>query len=299
MNADLVQRLAADPELSVPLRASAGSGKTKVLVDRIVRLLLVRAPLKSVVALTFTRKAAVEIRDRLRARLGDLARRDRDGLVTLLTDLLGEPPAPEMVERAALLFEEVLEDTSGLLVGTIHTFCQTLLKRFADEAGVDPSFRVVENTDDLWDEALARLEAELGRDPAEAAALAELAGDPAAARKLLRGFEHVRPDLDRWCERVAGSAWNTNAAGRSADLLVPLLQDLARHLLQGTPLAAATDPSLESLRAAAALIARGYAAGLEAVERTEPAGSRTSLPGDMQERRGRARPRGTASAARR
>lgn len=288
MNADLVQRLAADPALSVPLRASAGSGKTKVLVDRIVRLLLVRAPLKSVVALTFTRKAAVEIRDRLRARLGVLARQDRDGLVALLTDLLGEPPAPEMVERAALLFEEVLEDTSGLLVGTIHTFCQTLLKRFADEAGVDPSFRVVENTDDLWDEALARLEAELGRDPAEAAALAELAGDPAAARKLLRGFEHVRPDLDRWCERVAGPERNASAIGRSADLLAPLLQDLARHLLQGTPLAASADPSLESLRSPAAQIARSYAAGLEVVERTEPAGSRTSLPSDMQERRDRA-----------
>ncbi len=285
MNADLVQRLAANPALSVPLRASAGSGKTKVLVDRIVRLLLVRAPLKSVVALTFTRKAAIEIRDRLRTRLGALARLDHDGLVAELTDLLGETPPPEMVERAALLFEEVLEDTSGLLVGTIHTFCQTLLKRFADEAGVDPSFRVVENTDDLWDEALARLEAELGRDPADAAALAELAGDPAAARKLLRGFEHVRADLDRWCTRVAAQAGLDGVPDRLSDLLAPLLRDLARHLLQGSPLDSLPDPTLESLRAPAALIARGYAAGLDAVERTEPPGSRTNLPREMQERR--------------
>jgi ATP-dependent helicase/nuclease subunit A len=285
VSADSVQRQAADPALSVPLRASAGSGKTKVLVDRIVRLLLVRAPLKSVVALTFTRKAAVEIRDRLRARLGALARLDRDGLVAALTDLLGETPSPETVDRAALLFEEVLEDTSGLLVGTIHTFCQTLLKRFADEAGVDPSFRVVENTDDLWDEALAQLAAVISRDAADTAALVELAGDPDAARKLLRGFEPVRPDLDRWCDRVARAQGREAVPGRLADLLEPLLRDLALHLLRGTPLAALPDPTPESLRGPAALIARGYAAGLDAVERTEPPGSRTSLPREMQDRR--------------
>ncbi|MDO9171069.1 MAG: UvrD-helicase domain-containing protein [bacterium] len=292
MNADLVQRLAADPALSVPLRASAGSGKTKVLVDRIVRLLLVRAPLKSVVALTFTRKAAVEIRDRLRARLGALARKDRDELVAELTLLLGETPTPETVDRAALLFEEVLEDSSGLLVGTIHTFCQTLLKRFADEAGVDPSFSIVENTDDLWDEALSRLEAELGRDPAGTADLVELAGDPTAARRLLRGFEHVRPDLDRWIARVARDMGRSapdcildRILDRTADLLAPLQQDLARHLLRGTPLAELPDPTLEALRGPAALVARGYAAGLDAVERTEPPGGSTSLTRDLQDRR--------------
>ncbi|MBK9304045.1 MAG: UvrD-helicase domain-containing protein [bacterium] len=289
MNADLVQRLAADPALSVPLRASAGSGKTKVLVDRIVRLLLVRAPLKSVVALTFTRKAAVEIRDRLRARLGALARLDRDGLVAELTALLGEAPAPETVDRAALLFEEVLEDASGLLVGTIHTFCQTLLKRFADEAGIDPSFSIVENTDDLWDEALSRLEAELARDPVGAAELAELAGDPAAARRMLRGFEHVRPDLDRWLARVARETGRDGVSehdpDRASDLAAPLQRDLARHLLRGTPLADSPDPTPEALRGPAALIARGYAAGLDAVERTEPPGGRSKLPREMQDRR--------------
>ena len=292
MNADLVQRLAADPALSVPLRASAGSGKTKVLVDRIVRLLLVRAPLKSVVALTFTRKAAVEIRDRLRARLGALARLDRDELVAELTALLGEAPAPETVDRAALLFEEVLEDASGLLVGTIHTFCQTLLKRFADEAGIDPSFSIVENTDDLWDEALSRLEAELGRDHAGAADLAELAGDPTAARRMLRGFEQIRPDLDRWLTRVARETGREGVSDgisdRASDLAAPLQRDLARHLLRGTPLAESPDPTPEGLRGPAALIARVYAAGLDDVERTEPPGGRSSLPREMQERRGAA-----------
>ena len=91
-----IQRLAADPSRSVALRASAGSGKTKVLVDRILRLLLVKARLKSVVALTFTRKAAVEIRERLRERLGELLK--RQGFQKLLA-ATGIAPDPRHVQE--------------------------------------------------------------------------------------------------------------------------------------------------------------------------------------------------------
>ncbi len=64
-SATIEQRNAANPNKSILLRASAGSGKTKVLIDRIVRLLLGGADLKSIVALTFTKKAATEIQKRL------------------------------------------------------------------------------------------------------------------------------------------------------------------------------------------------------------------------------------------
>lgn len=279
--ATLVQRRAADPARSVSLRASAGSGKTKVLVDRIVRLLLVKAPLKSVVALTFTRKAAVEIKERLRERLGELARLDEAGLERELGELLGRPPERTELARAAVIYEEVLEDASGLLVGTIHTFCQTLLKRFADEAGVDPAFAILENTDDLWDEALSGLEAELGREKDAAADLAALSPDPAAARKLLRGIRDVRLELDRWCDRLGGAP----GAERSP-LLPALVSDLAAHLFRDTALAEVADPTPEDLRTPALEAARAYAGpGLDAVLETHPAQGRDKLASELQIRR--------------
>ncbi len=279
--ATLIQLAAADPGHSVSLRASAGSGKTKVLVDRIVRLLLVKAPLKSVVALTFTRKAAVEIKQRLRERLGELARLDGAGLERELEDLLGDPPGDAELERAAVVYEEVLEDASGLLIGTIHTFCQTLLKRFADEAGLDPSFAILENTDDLWDEALAGLETDLGREKDAAADLADLTPDPAAARQQLRRIRDTRLELDRWCDRLGG----TPGADR-AGLLPALAADLAEHLFRGTSLADVTAPSLEDLREPAVAAARDYAGpGLDAVLATHPQKGREKLVDELQGRR--------------
>ena len=156
--ATLIQREAADPNRSAVLRASAGSGKTKVLVDRILRLTLTGAPLKSIVALTFTRKAAVEIKERLLAKIKKLTLADEESRRKLLTDLLGIEPTIDMMERSALLFTEILEDTNGLLIGTIHTFCQTLLSRFADYADLDPAFTILERTDQLWEEAFQKLE---------------------------------------------------------------------------------------------------------------------------------------------
>jgi ATP-dependent helicase/nuclease subunit A len=281
-----IQRLAADPSRSVALRASAGSGKTKVLVDRILRLLLVKTRLKSVVALTFTRKAAVEIRERLRERLGELARLEHDGLVEELHRLLGRPPEDEELDRAALVYEEVLEDSTGLLIGTIHTFCTTLLRRFADEAGLDPAFKVIENTDELWDEALTRLEAEVSREPGGPADLAAVASDPAAARKALRGVEHERLELDRWCDRVAAEQGHPETPRYRAGLLNDLEADLAVHLFADSPLSDLTSPSLEDLRRPALVVARAYAeSSLTAILETQPESDRDKLAGELDKRR--------------
>ena len=284
--ATVIQRRAADPRRSLCLRASAGSGKTKVLVDRIVRLLLDRSPLKSIVALTFTRKAAVEIRDRLNGRVGALARMDPAELTAALTDLLDRQPSADEADRAARLYEEALEDASGLLIGTIHTFCTTLLRRFADEAGVDPAFAVVEDVDDLWDEALGQLEAEIAADAEDRAEYSRLAADPVAARLLLRRFEAVRLELDRWCDRLAG------AAGRPVDAplaaLHPLLAaDLAAHLFADTPLAGAGHPTAERLREPLAAAARTYAGeGAASILATQDGADTRKLAAELAERAG-------------
>lgn len=256
--ATAVQAAGADPAVSVVLRASAGSGKTKVLVDRLLRLLLSGAPLKSIVAVTFTKKAAVEIRERLGRRVRELALLPAAELEAKLAELLGRAPAPAELERAARLPEELLEDPNGLLIGTIHTFAGSLLRRFADLAGLDPAVDILERTDDLWDEALDLLQ----REAAAAAALSDawttIAPQPDRVRRELRDWCADRTALDRWRERAAPEASSWPEA-------VPALEsDLAAALTAGTLLADDPSPAGLARRAAAAL--RRYAGpGLDAV----------------------------------
>ena len=231
-----IQQMGADPKRHVVLRASAGSGKTKVLVDRLLRLLIDGAPLKSVAAMTFTRKAAVEIRRRLTEEVVRF-HVDDDGLEDLrrsLTKLLGRAPEDHHINRARRLVEEVLEDPAGVQVGTIHTFCQSLLSRFADLAGVDPGFRILEHTDELWNEALDRLERTIADDDHDRAAFTRLGPTPKAGRSSLNSFLNDRLALDHWCDRIAGRP-DPNLV--RTDLLPGLEHDLTRVLFTGTPLA--------------------------------------------------------------
>ena len=165
-----IQREASRPDRSAAVRASAGSGKTRVLVDRFVRLCVEGehndVHPRAILAITFTRKAATEIRERLLERARTLALAGDDERRALLADLFADrTPLPAEEDRAARLYERLLEDPSGLQVGTIHSFCQRILARFATEAGLDPHAGLIEDRDDLLDEALDLLMAETAADP--------------------------------------------------------------------------------------------------------------------------------------
>jgi ATP-dependent helicase/nuclease subunit A len=207
--ATAIQRQASRPDVSVALRASAGSGKTKVLVDRFIRLCveetLARAHPRSVLAVTFTRKAAVEIQERLLARAANMVLAEPEELRLALRDLFGDRADPEPTDRemnnAAGLYEMVLEDLSGLHVGTIHSFCQLVLGRFAAEAGLDPHFAVLENRDDLMDEALDLLEEEMAKDDQLAAAGRTVGANPGAVRAAVREMFYEQMQIERWLTR--------------------------------------------------------------------------------------------------
>lgn len=207
--ATAIQNRAALPTASVALRASAGSGKTKVLVDRFVRLCVQdgpgRAEPRSILAVTFTRKAAVEIQERLLSRARAMALAPDDELRATLAVLLEREPGrvtPSEMAAAAGLYEKILEDVSGLAVGTIHAFCQAILGRFAAEAGLDPHAALLENTDDLVEEALDQLEREIAADPQLAAAAREAGKDPASVRSAVRAMHLQRLRLDRWAHHL-------------------------------------------------------------------------------------------------
>ncbi len=140
------QQDAARPMESTWLSANAGSGKTRVLTDRVARLLLEDVQPQHILCLTYTKAAASEMQNRLFKRLGAWAMLDDDELRSALTDLgLDRTPNPDDLRNARTLFARAIETPGGLKIQTIHSFCAALLRRFPLEAGVSPQFTEIED----------------------------------------------------------------------------------------------------------------------------------------------------------
>ncbi|TLP65624.1 double-strand break repair helicase AddA [Parasedimentitalea maritima] len=153
---------AARPDASTWLAANAGSGKTKVLTDRVARLLLKGVQPQHILCLTYTKAAASEMQNRLFKRLGEWAMLHDKPLIAALTELGAEDViSAEGLTQARTLFARALETPGGLKIQTIHSFCSSLLRRFPLEAGVSPQFSEME------DRAAAFLRAELVEDFAQ------------------------------------------------------------------------------------------------------------------------------------
>lgn len=157
---DVQQRRASDPAMSVWVTASAGSGKTKVLTDRVLRLLLPREDGQTgskpyrILCLTFTKAAAKEMALRISKTLAAWAVMPIEGsgaekgLRRSLEELLGAPPSEGVLKAARRLFTEIMEAPGGgLNIMTIHSFCQSVLARFPLEAGVPLNFTPLEEAE--------------------------------------------------------------------------------------------------------------------------------------------------------
>ena len=132
---------AAAPGNSTWLSANAGSGKTRVLTDRVARLLLDHVQPQHILCLTYTKAAASEMQNRLFRRLGEWAMLDAETLTGKLRELGLEGEVGEQTLREARrLFARAIETPGGLKIQTIHSFCASLLRRFPLEAGVSPQF---------------------------------------------------------------------------------------------------------------------------------------------------------------
>lgn len=145
------QRMAADPSGTRLAAANAGSGKTRVLVDRVSRILLGGTKPEDILCLTYTKAAASEMQERLFSKLGGWSVLDNDALRAELTELFGQTPEsldqPVQLERARELFAKALETPEGLKVQTIHAFCERILSRFPIEAGILPGFEPLDDTE--------------------------------------------------------------------------------------------------------------------------------------------------------
>ncbi len=142
----------AIPSNNATVMASAGTGKTWLLVTRLVRLLLAGARPEGILAITFTRKAAAEMQTRLTQRLYDMAAADNEHLSVLL-EQQGVIAEKKNLDRARHLYEMMLHTPQTVRTSTFHAFCQEILRRFPLEAGVSPGFELLESCAALQQEA--------------------------------------------------------------------------------------------------------------------------------------------------
>ena len=143
--ASALQARASDPKVSAWVNANAGSGKTHVLVDRVVRLLLAGTEPSRIMCLTFTKAAAAEMSNRLFDRLSAWVPLDDESLRQSLEKLGTRDIDADLLRRARQLFTRALETPGGLKIQTIHAFCERVLQLFPVEAGIVPRFTVMDD----------------------------------------------------------------------------------------------------------------------------------------------------------
>ncbi|NKX45286.1 double-strand break repair helicase AddA [Roseicyclus persicicus] len=192
-DASRAQVEAARPDTSTWLSANAGSGKTRVLTDRVARLLLRGVRPERILCLTYTKAAAMEMQNRLFQRLGEWAMKPDADLRAVLAEIGEGAIDADALRHARTLFARAIEAPGGLKIQTIHSFCAAVLRRFPLEAGVSPGFTEID------ERVQARLIADL---------LDALAGD-AAGQGAIDGVAALMGDDDglmRLAKAAAGRA---------------------------------------------------------------------------------------------
>lgn len=172
------QALASDPDSSAWVSANAGSGKTHVLTQRVIRLLLAGCRPSAILCLTYTKAAASEMSNRVFQRLAEWAVLPDEELAKRITAIEDHEPDSFKLADARRLFAKALETPGGLKIQTIHAFCEALLHQFPLEANVAGHFSVLD------DVSASALLAEARRSLLTATAVEEDSG-------LAEAFAHV------------------------------------------------------------------------------------------------------------
>lgn len=150
-----LQGEAADPRNSVWVSANAGSGKTHVLSQRVIRLLLGGTDPSKILCLTYTRAAAANMANRIFGTLSDWTTLPDNELAERIAAIEGRWPEAGMLRRARRLFAEALETPGGLKIQTIHAFCEAVLHQFPLEANIVAHFEMLDTRmeEALFDQA--------------------------------------------------------------------------------------------------------------------------------------------------
>ncbi len=207
------QNRASDPGTSAWVSANAGSGKTWVLTQRVIRTLLSGTSADRILCLTFTKAAAANMSNRVFSALGEWATADDEALKEKIAEVEGTRPGDvptDRLARARRLFAEAIETPGGLKIQTIHAFCESILKQFPLEADLGGGFDILDDrrTRELVQRAregvLVAASAEGTAGPlGRALATALEAGGELGLERALTSLIGARDDLARWI-REAG-----------------------------------------------------------------------------------------------
>lgn len=234
-DAQILQQRASDPASHVWVSASAGSGKTTVLVARILRLLLDGVAPHRILCLTYTKAAAMEMRIRLARTLAEwasipaTAQNEKDkSLYGELKKFTGVDPSEEILKNARRLFAIISDAPDALRIQTIHSFCQSILSRFPIEAQLPPGFTALDeyqaaplfenaldtawrdHTGDAWQWAkrwceqhysmkdLQSLVTALLREWPEMPAVMDITGEDSYLRETFAALKMPQDEMDIW-----------------------------------------------------------------------------------------------------
>ena len=239
------QEAASDPGVSVFVSANAGTGKTKLLTDRVLRLMLDGSPPESILCVTYTRAAAAEMQNRISARLAEWTVMTSDDLAKDLGRMGIAVPSQSMLRNARSLFAEILDSDDGPRIETVHSFCQSILRRFPIEAGIVPNAELADELEQTRLKIQVRESLMQSGDPAIQGAIAILAEQTGegSADELLANLVRAERRLDDPAILASLDAHFVDACGVRADLdTEALLSDALARI------------DIERLRAAAAVL---------------------------------------------
>jgi ATP-dependent helicase/nuclease subunit A len=234
------QQRASDPAASAFVSANAGSGKTHVLVQRVIRLLLSGVPPEKILCITFTKAAAANMAERVFTTLGHWVTLDNEALDAAIKESGIANPDARLRKAARKLFAGALETPGGLKVQTIHALCTRLLQQFPFEANVPARFAVLDDRDqnEMMERANLGVFLEASRNPDSATGRALMTAMASAAdvtfKDVVREACLSRDHFMAWTD-AAGSA-QAAAAQISAALGVEpddRIEDVEHDILDG------------------------------------------------------------------
>ena len=141
------QAQASNPKTSAWVSANAGSGKTHVLTQRVLRLLLNGTPPAQILCLAYTKAAAANMADRVFGRLARWTSLNDDDLRKAIVDCGADAPGTRDLIFARQLFARTIETPGGLKIQTLHAFAERLLRLFPFEANVPAHFSVLDESE--------------------------------------------------------------------------------------------------------------------------------------------------------
>src|SRR4030088_3444897 len=234
------QARASDPASSAFVSANAGSGKTHVLVQRVIRLLLNNVPPEKILCITFTKAAAANMAERVFSTLGHWITLDDKALDAAIRDAGLAHPDAKMRMRARELFACALETPGGLKVQTIHALCTRLLQQFPFEANVPARFSVLDDRDqtEMMERANLKVLLEASRDPnsptGRALDIAMASAADVTFKDVVREACLSRDHFMAWTDAAGGA--DAAAAQMSAALGVDpgdYIEDVEREIVDG------------------------------------------------------------------